>query len=144
MPNDGLTMMQALIGKSMRAESISPAGRWLDGVLRAITENSSEVEYTVREEMTNPVGTLHGGVIATMLDDAMGLLLNVASGAEGFYATVNLHLDYIGPARVGDVILASVQINRRGRQIANMEGWLRHAGGKPIAHATSNLLRIGA
>jgi uncharacterized protein (TIGR00369 family) len=144
MENAGLALLQASIGQALGTGSLSPTGRWLNGTLRAVEITTLQVEYTVREEMTNPVGTLHGGIIAAMLDDAMGMLLNVANGMDGFYATVNMQVDYLGPARLGDVILASVQINRKGRQIANMEGWLRHSSGKAIAHATSNLLKLGA
>jgi uncharacterized protein (TIGR00369 family) len=144
MEQTGLELLQAAIGKSMGEVSLSITGRWLNGTLRAADATTLQMEYTVREEMVNMAATLHGGIIATMLDDSMGMLLNVTSLGEGFFATVNLTVDYLGPARLGDVIIATAQINRKGRQIANMEGWLRHINGKAIAHATSNLLKIGA
>jgi acyl-coenzyme A thioesterase 13 len=140
----GLELLQGAIGKAMGEVSLSATGRWLNGTLRAADATSLQMEYTIREEMTNMVSTLHGGITAAMLDDSMGMLLNVTSLGEGFFATVNLTVDYLGPARLGDVIIATAQINRKGRQIANLEGWLRHTNGKAIAHATSNLLKIGA
>lgn len=69
-----MTMLDAFrsqIGSSF-AQGPSPLGRWLNGTLRAADAGTLTVEFLVREEFTNPAGTLHGGVIAAICDDVIG------------------------------------------------------------------------
>ena len=72
MSNLKLNFLQSLIGQHLD-NSPSPVGVWLNGKLKAVSPGSATVEYTVRKEMTNPLGTLQGGVFVVMMDDALGV-----------------------------------------------------------------------
>lgn len=133
--------LQALVGQEMSG-SPSPMGRWLRGILRSIDEGAMSVEFTVRPEMTNPAGVLHGGMIAAMLDDSIGVMVHSLVGIENYHTTVNLSIDYLAPAMGGDVVTASTKIIRHGKTMINAEGWLYNAAGKPLARATTNMLRV--
>ena len=141
--DNGLEALRPFIGQEFK-DSPSLVGRWLNGILQEIGESSLKVAYTVRAEMTNPVGILHGGIIATMLDDVMGVTVNVKHNPnfEFFYSTVNLHVDYLASAREGQKVIASSNITKPGNRIMYVEGWLHDDGGKLLAHSTSNMLKV--
>lgn len=141
---NGLDALRSLIGQTT-ADSPSPLGRWLNGTLKEVDENGIKIAYVVRAEMTNPVGILHGGMVATMLDDIMGMTIMVkySSDLSGyFFSTVNLHIDYLASAREGATVIASSNITKAGSKIMNAEGWLHDSNGKLLAHSTSNLLKV--
>lgn len=138
-----LEALRPLIGQTF-ANTVSPAARWLNGTLQDVGENSLSISYVVRPEMTNPVGILHGGMIATILDDIMGITINVKYNRDfsHFYSTVNMHIDYLASAREGATVIARSAITKAGKTIMNAEGWLYDADGKLLAHSTSNLLKV--
>lgn len=125
--------------KGKQAGEVSPSayGRWLNGVLLEASPEAFVVSYTIREDMTNPMNILHGGVTAGMIDDIMGMMMAVLSD-EFFFTTVNLNVDYLLAAKVGEVVTAKSKIARKGRQIINAECTITNEQGKVIAKASSN------
>jgi len=111
--------LRAHIGKEVSG-SPSPFMNWLKPVLLYVEEGSLTFQYTVRCEMTNPFGTLHGGITAAMIDDAIGATL-IAYGEPYFHVTINLAIDYFAAAKEGDVIIAQSQVIKKGRQIVNAQ-----------------------
>lgn len=68
---------------------------------------------------TNARGLAHGGLIAALADNAMGLACVLASGGEvGGVVTVNLSIDLIGAARIGDWLEFAARPVRVGRTLA--------------------------
>jgi acyl-coenzyme A thioesterase 13 len=139
MTNPMLEGMQSMVGQSL-ANSISPTGRWLLGTLTKAEDGDFNVTYTVREDMTNPMAGLHGGIITTMIDDVTGMM--VFASTQAFYSTINIAIDFLSGARVGDVLVCNARIVRRGRNIINTEATLAREDGKLIAKATSNMFKI--
>ncbi len=141
--DSGLEVLRPFVGREL-SDSPSPVGRWLQGVLREINENGLKIAYVVRPEMTNPVHILHGGLVATILDDIMGMTIMVKYNADftHFYSTVNLQVDYLASAREGETVIGTSNIIKAGNKIMNAEGWLHAEGGKLLAHSTSNLLKV--
>jgi acyl-coenzyme A thioesterase 13 len=140
---NGLEVLNAYIGQELSTIP-SPVGHWLKGVLQEVNENGIKVAFTVRNDMTNPAKILHGGIIATMLDDVMGItvMLKHSEDFSHFYSTVNLHVDYLASAREGMRVIASSNITKAGHKIANVEGWLHDSNDKLLAHATCNMLKV--
>lgn len=79
-----LEFFKSNIGKSSFEISPSPFGRWLNGRLIAVEEDSLMAEFIVREDMCNPDGIMHGGVATGIMDDLIGMTL-FASGTQTFY-----------------------------------------------------------
>lgn len=121
--------------------SPSPFMNWLKPLILKVEEGSLVFQYTVRPEMTNPFGTLHGGVMAAMIDDAMGATL-IVYGEKVFHVTVNLSVDYFASARAGDVIIAETRVVKKGRQIVNIHAdvWNEDKT-KLLAKGYSNLIK---
>jgi acyl-coenzyme A thioesterase 13 len=137
--NKRLRFLQKYIGANM-TESISPVGRWLNGKLIDIGEGYMQAEFVVREDMTNPMGVLHGGIASTILDDVVGTMV-YALGRHYVYTSVNLNCDFLHAARLNDVITANAKVIRAGKNIIHVEGVITNAEGKIIAKCTSNLIQ---
>jgi len=128
------------VGKEV-TDSPSPFMSWLKPVMVEVTEGSLTFQYTVRHEMTNPFGTLHGGIISAMIDDAIGATL-ISYGEPFFYVSINLAVDFLASAREGDVILAQTSITKKGNQVVNAQCEVWNADrSKCIAKGYTNLLK---
>lgn len=139
--NPLLDMLAGQIGRPLDW-SPSATGRWLNGTLEAIHDDGATVSYVVRPEMLNPSGVLHGGMAAAMIDDLVGMTIMVLTGGR-YFASINLNLDYLAPAREGDRLKARSRIVRQGKRLVNAECTLADASGALVVRATSNLLAIG-
>lgn len=137
MENDRLEFVKKFIGQPF-TESPSPFAHWLRGTVVEVEKNSVAFQFTVRKEMTNPVGTLHGGVIAAMIDDCMGVTFFVM-GLENFYPTINLYVDFFNPVGEGKTILVRTHVVKQGKTIINMKAEVLSERQKLVAQATSNL-----
>jgi uncharacterized protein (TIGR00369 family) len=138
--NKSLAFFKSQIGKDASA-SPSPLMRWLNPSLCAAEEGALEYSYVVREEMTNPMGIIHGGATAAIIDDAIGAAVFSLDNTH-IYTTVNLVIDYFGRANVGETIYAKTKIVKKGRQIINGECEVWNADKtRMIAKGQSNLIQ---
>lgn len=72
----------------------------------------------VAEKHCNSRGTVHGGMLATLADMALGYAMAFASDPPRDLITANLSLDYAGNAKVGDWLEARVDIQKQGGRLA--------------------------
>jgi len=133
-----LRTYQKLIGQKIN-KSPSQAGNWLEGILLAAAYGSLVMEYEVREEMCNPGHILHGGMASLMLDDVIGAA-NYITGKEFLMTSINLNVDFLSSAKVGEKLKVSATLVREGRNVNHWMGEIRNAEGKIIAKASSNLI----
>ncbi len=91
------------------------------------------VEFEIRDFMFNPQGSLHGGVIATVLDISMGHLLKRVGGAG---MTLEMKTQYLRPVASGRV-RCEARFLKRGRSVNYLEARMSDADGKLVAVATS-------
>lgn len=92
---------------------------WLGIAIEEEAEGRALLRLPFRSDLTNPSGdTLHGGVVATIVDNAAGTALRTVldSPETATYATTEMNLSYLRPA-TGD-LLAEAQVRRRGGSIA--------------------------
>lgn len=89
----------------------------------------------------NPLGTVHGGVIATLLDSALGCAVQSMLPAGTSYTTLELKVNYLRPvtAKTG-IVYCEGKIIHLGGRIATAEGRLTGAGGKLYAHGTTTCI----
>ncbi|MCU0438567.1 MAG: PaaI family thioesterase [Raineya sp.] len=135
-----LQTLQSLIDKPF-PEQAPPVPRWIGGILKKIEEGFAEMHITVRPEMLNPLGLLHGGVQSMILDEIIGM--TVAAMDKPYPAvSISLNMEFIGKAKEGDTIVAIAKSVRKGRQIIQMEGEIRLLDGSLVSKATSNMLNL--
>jgi len=88
-------------------------------------------------EFLNPLGTVHGGWISTLIDTALSCAVQTALKAGESYTTTSLMVNMVRPllADSGEVTCEG-RLVHRGSRLATSEGDLRDANGKLIAHGT--------
>ena len=91
------------------------------------------VKMPVQDFMYNPQGSLHGGIIGTVLDISMGHLL-VHSVGVGM--TLEMRTQFLRPARTGTVT-ATARFLKKGRSINFLESRMMNDDGKDMAVASS-------
>jgi uncharacterized protein (TIGR00369 family) len=138
--NSALEFLKTQIGKQA-ANSPSAVMRWLNPVLLSVEEGRIIFQYTVRNDMTNPIGTLHGGISAAIIDDAIGAAV-YTFGESHFYSTINNAIDYFSPAVESDIIIAEAFVLKKGRQLVNAHCEIWNADkSRMLVKGYSNLLK---
>lgn len=103
------------------------------GMEISFTERSCVVGMEVRDYMFNPQGSLHGGVISTILDISMGHLVNHTTGPA---VTLEMKVQFLRAVRSGRVHCEATFI-KQGRTINYIEARLRDAEQRLLAVGTS-------
>ncbi|UTH74416.1 PaaI family thioesterase [Chromobacterium sp. IIBBL 290-4] len=108
-----------------------------------IRAEKGEVEFAFHphESQFNPIGTVHGGVISTLLDSAMGCSVHSTLPQGKAYTTLELKVNFVRavlPAN-GKLICRGKVIHAGGR-MATAEGHLQDEAGKLYAHATTTCM----
>ncbi|WP_434309475.1 PaaI family thioesterase [Hominifimenecus sp. rT4P-3] len=98
------------------------------------------LEYPSEPWMRNPAGGMHGGMIATVFDNAMCTAVRGFAGI-GDSPTVNLQISYIRPVRIGVPVRIRVRVSGLGRTIAHVsaELWQGEAETRVLASASSTV-----
>lgn len=124
-----------------RPERAPGIGRTLGFTLLELEEGRVVFGGQPDESVYNPIGTVHGGYAATLLDSAVGCAVHSALRAGQGYTTLELKVAYhramtkaTGPVR------AEGKIVQLGRRAAFAEGRLTDLEGRLYATATSTLL----
>jgi acyl-coenzyme A thioesterase 13 len=113
--NSALEALKAHIGRTL-PKNPSPFGVWLDPIIRSVEHGVLELEFLVRDEMTNPAGIMHGGVTASMIDETIGMMM-YCLGEPHFKASINLVVDFLSAARPGDTLLVKAKLTKQGRNL---------------------------
>jgi len=94
------------------------------------------------EWMYNPIGSVHGGVAATLLDSSLGCAIHTVLDAGVRYTTTDLHVRYVrGMTASTGRVLADSRVVHHGRKLATAEGRLyAEADEKLFAHATTSCM----
>jgi uncharacterized protein (TIGR00369 family) len=138
--NAMVEVFRAMIGQKMAGAP--PFTTWLDGRIVSCNVGEMEILYTVRPEMANPTGLLHGGLQGAMIDDLIGMT-SLTLGEEGFMLTIDLHVNFLGKVKVGQTVKARAKFIRSGRQIAHAVCEIIDEEGAVVARGESNLLKTG-
>lgn len=86
----------------------------------------------------NPLGTVHGGWIATLLDSCVGCAVHAALPAGKAYTTAELKVNYVRAVTTKVPLVRAIgQVIHQGGRMATAEGRLVDADGKLYAHATT-------
>jgi acyl-coenzyme A thioesterase 13 len=134
-----LEFFKTHIGKKLN-RTPSAAGNWLAGTLVEIDSHHIKVSYEIRAEMCNPAKMLHGGIASLMMDDVIGMG-NFVAGSEYLMTTINLNVDFLASAQIGEVVEVSAKLIRSGSNLNHWEAVIRKESGKIVAKASSNMIK---
>ncbi|HQT61894.1 MAG TPA: PaaI family thioesterase [Acidiphilium sp.] len=135
--HDGLAQLQALL----KAGNNPPIGRTMDFRLIEIEKGRAVFEGEPGPEVLNPIGSVHGGYAATLLDSACGCAAHSMLSPIQGYTTLELKVSYHRPLSPDSgTVRAEGKILSIGRRTAFAEARLTDSAGKLCASATSTLL----
>jgi uncharacterized protein (TIGR00369 family) len=134
----GLEQLRAALGEGAEPRGI---GHTLGFRLVELEEGRVVFEGTPGRHVYNPIGTVHGGYAATLLDSAVGCAVHSRLKPGQSYTTLELKISYLkamtehtGPVR------AEGRVVNLGRRAGFAEGKITDANGRLYATATSTLL----
>ena len=133
----GIEQLRRMVASGGRA----PIGERLDFHLVEVEEGRAVFEGYPDESVYNPIGTVHGGYAATLLDSACGIAVHSRLAPGQGYTTLELKVAYhrAMTSKTGTVRAEGTVVSF-GRRAAFAEARLTDAAGKLLASATSSLL----
>jgi uncharacterized protein (TIGR00369 family) len=135
---DGLSAMQALLAGRAAAPSIS---KTLDFLLIEVVPGSATFQGTPGPGHLNPMGAVHGGWFATLLDSALGCSVHCSLPAGKGYTTLELKVNLIRALSPKvQRVRAIGQVIHVGNQTAIAEARLVGPDGKLYAHGSTTCL----
>jgi uncharacterized protein (TIGR00369 family) len=135
---DGLAFLQAIVDGSVPQP---PIGEVLGFHLVAVEHGRAEFEGLPEYRYYNPIGSVHGGFTATLLDSALGCAIFTTVLKGDVWTTLELKLNYVRPlTKDTGPVRAEGRVIYRGRSVATSEGDLRDRAGKLYAHATTTCM----
>ncbi|MEO5666207.1 MAG: PaaI family thioesterase [Nocardioides sp.] len=134
----GLDYLQAMIDGILPPPPISGL---IDMAL--VAAEAGRVEFTCEpdESAYNPIGSVHGGLVCTLLDSVAGCALHSTLSQGRGYTSVEIKINYLKPVRSTSGQLTAVgTVVKAGSRVAFTEGVVTDASGAVVATATSTLL----
>lgn len=134
----GLALLQGIIDGRFPAP---PMARLLGFALASVAEGEAVFRGTPGRRHYNPLGTVHGGYAATLLDSALGCAVHSTLKPGELYTTMEfkVHLVRAMTEESGEV-LAKGAVVHRGRRSATAEAKLVGEGGRLYAHGTTTCM----
>ncbi|MEA2628240.1 MAG: hypothetical protein QOJ10_700 [Chloroflexota bacterium] len=117
--------------------SPSRAWTWLGLVLVETGEGTATVDMTPTEDMANVSGFVHGGMISTLADSAMGRSLRTLVPGVTRAMSFDLKLNFINAARIGETLRATGHVIHAGRRTVVAECRVEGKDGRLVATASA-------
>ncbi|RIK06698.1 MAG: hypothetical protein DCC49_11245 [Acidobacteria bacterium] len=111
-----------------------------------VTEANDGVAVTrleVQPELLNPHGVLHGGVLFSMADTAMGAAVKSLLDEAELCASIEVHIRFLAPCKDG-TLTSVTEVVGRGKRVMQLESRITDASGRLIATATGAFAVLAA
>jgi len=134
----GLDFLRAIADGRIPAPPIAPlVGLTIDEV------DPGRVTFTleVGEHLYNPIGSVHGGIVCTLLDSAMGCAIHTTLARGWAYTTLELNVNFVKALTMDTPsVVAEGLVITTGRRVATASGRIVGPDGALYAHATTTCL----
>jgi uncharacterized protein (TIGR00369 family) len=138
----GLELLQAMARGELPAP---PVMHLIDMAGMEVEEGSVTVYLMPQEFHYNPLGSVHGGVLSTLLDTAAACSVHTTLPAGVGYTSQDLNVKFLRPVTVASGrITCRGTVLQRGRRTALAEARMTDEQGRLVAHATSSCLIFDA
>jgi uncharacterized protein (TIGR00369 family) len=134
----GLAFLKGIVGGT---QPQAPISELLGFHLVEVEEGRAVFECVPEFCHYNPIGTVHGGLAATLLDSALGCAIFSTLTKGEAWTTLGLNLNFVRPMTKGTgPVRAEGRILHRGRTLATSNGELKDRAGKLYAHASTTCM----
>ena len=121
-------------------ERVSAAWDWLGLKLVAVEEGGATVEMVPTEHMANHSGNVHGGLISTLADSAMGRAVHTIKPGVRLASSFDLKLTFIAAGRIGETLRAKATVVHAGKRTCVTDCRVEGPGGRLIATASGTFM----
>lgn len=99
---------------------------------------------TPKEFHYNPIGNVHGGLAATMLDSVMACAVHSTLSSGVAYTTLDMNVHFVRPLTIATGrVLCIGEVVHVGSRVATAQGRIEDESGRLYAHATETCLILG-
>lgn len=131
--HDGLEWLQLLKDGSLPRP---PIGALLGCQLKDFGPGRALFEMDDGQWLYNPIGMIHGGALATLMDSAMGCAVHSTLPRGVTYSTIEFKVNFVHPVKIGvGKIFAESKVIHTGKNIATAEAHVKDERGRLYAHA---------
>lgn len=146
-PQEGLALLGSLDGidymKKMATGEIpaAPMASHVNMEAFAVEHGSVAFSCSPDESHYNPIGAVHGGLVCTLLDSALGCATHTTLPAGTGYTSIEIKVNYLRPitAESGS-LTCNGWVTKPGRRVAFAEGEVTDSAGRTVATASGSLL----
>ncbi len=135
----GLEFLQAMVDGHIPRASISET---IPMDLHQISEGTASFNVKADKRHLNPLGGVHGGFAATVLDSVTGCAVHTLLEAGVGYGTIDLNIKMCRPIPLDKELLAIGQVINMSKNLGISEGKIVDEEGKLYAHATATCMII--
>ncbi len=135
---DGASFLRALLTGALPG---APIAHTLDFRPASVEPGAVVFEFTPAEFHYNPIGTVHGGMIATVCDSACGCAVQSMLPAGTGYTSLDLSVKFLRPVTASTgPMTCEATVTHLGSRSALAQARLTDADGRLYAHATSSCM----
>lgn len=136
----GMEYLDAITNKHIAPP---PLAQTLDFTIAEVKQGHAVFEFTPQEFHYNPIGMVHGGVMSTLLDSAMGCALHTLLPAGTGYTTIELKVNFIKAITIKTGLVRAVgKVINMGGRTALTEAQLFDSKNTLLGHALSTCLIV--
>jgi uncharacterized protein (TIGR00369 family) len=137
----GLTGYERLVAIQRGELAPPPAAALLGMELERVEPGRTVFSMLADEVHENPMGSMHGGIVATLVDTAMGCAVTSRLGADAGFTTLELKTNYVRAiTQATGRIYAEGTVVHSGGRVATTEARVHDSNGTLYAHATSTCM----
>jgi len=139
----GRTMSGLVYLKAMLEGVIPPPpiSALMDMKITEVSEGRVVFSALPAEYHYNPLGTVHGGMAATLLDSALNCAIHSMLPAGTGYTTLEIKVNFLRPmTRETGIVYCEGEVIQVGKRVGTAEGRITDADGKLYAHATATCI----
>jgi uncharacterized protein (TIGR00369 family) len=119
----------------------APIAHHLGMELLEVAEGAVTFRCSPNESHYNPIGMVHGGLVCTLLDSALGCAAQTLLPAGIGYTSIEIKVNYLRPVTSDSgPLLCHGRVTKPGRRVTFAEGEVVDANGKSVATASGSLL----
>ncbi|WP_431962448.1 PaaI family thioesterase [Nocardia sp. bgisy134] len=124
-----------------RPADIPSIGRLIGIRIDEVEKGYAAMSIQTQPDFSNPLGQVHGGIAATLLDSVMACAVHTTLPAGARYTTLELKVNYIRAVALdAGRITAEGTVIHVGRTVATAQSKALDENGKLVAHATTTCM----
>lgn len=146
-PQKGLGQLPSMNGidymRAMKNGTLPPApmAAHLNMELDSVDEGTVTFQCHPDESHSNPIGAIHGGLVCTLLDSALGCAAHTTLPAGTGYTSIEIKTNYLRPvSATSGPLRCTGWVTKPGRRVTFAEGEVTDNQGRTVATASGTLL----